>query len=82
MEKAHDVLIRNLCEHTALAEEDLAEIRALRPGLRPPRLWLSVAAENKQAIWFYERRGFRFEKDFEASLPGQKVAMQEYVLEI
>ncbi|RTM06714.1 MAG: Crp/Fnr family transcriptional regulator [Bradyrhizobiaceae bacterium] len=29
MEKAYDVLIRNLCEHTALAEEDLAEIRAL-----------------------------------------------------
>ncbi len=66
----------------ALFEKVLAEIRALRPGLRPPRLWLSVAAENKQAIRFYEQRGFRFEKDFEASLPGQKVALQEYVLEI
>ena len=29
MDKAHDVLIRNLWEHTALAEEDIAEIRAL-----------------------------------------------------
>ncbi|PDT89047.1 Crp/Fnr family transcriptional regulator [Bradyrhizobium sp. Y36] len=29
MDKAHDVLIRNLCAHTVLAEEDLAEIRAL-----------------------------------------------------
>ncbi|MEY9184238.1 CRP-like cAMP-binding protein [Bradyrhizobium sp. USDA 326] len=29
MENAHDVLIRNLSEHTALAEEDIAEIRAL-----------------------------------------------------
>jgi CRP-like cAMP-binding protein len=29
MDKAHDVLIRNLCEHTALAEEDVAEIRKL-----------------------------------------------------
>ncbi|RXH35739.1 Crp/Fnr family transcriptional regulator [Bradyrhizobium nanningense] len=34
MERAHDVLIRNLCEHTALAEEDLAEIRALTFTLR------------------------------------------------
>ena len=65
-----------------LFEKVLAEIRALRPGLRPPRLWLSVAAENKQAIRFYEQRGFRFEKDFEGDLPGQKVALQEYVLEI
>ncbi|AWL96507.1 MULTISPECIES: Crp/Fnr family transcriptional regulator [Bradyrhizobium] len=29
MEKAHDVLIRNLSEHTALTGEDLDEIRAL-----------------------------------------------------
>lgn len=29
MEKAHDVLIRNLGEHTALAQEDVAEIRGL-----------------------------------------------------
>lgn len=29
MEKAHEVLIRNMSEHTALAPEDLAEIRAL-----------------------------------------------------
>ncbi|MET4272243.1 CRP-like cAMP-binding protein [Bradyrhizobium sp. F1.2.2] len=29
MEKAHDVLIRNLGEHTALAHEDVAEIRGL-----------------------------------------------------
>jgi CRP-like cAMP-binding protein len=34
MEKAHDVLIRNLCEHTALAGEDLAQIRALTFTLR------------------------------------------------
>ncbi|MCK1360612.1 Crp/Fnr family transcriptional regulator [Bradyrhizobium sp. 199] len=34
MEKAHDVLIRNLCEHTALADEDLADIRALTFTLR------------------------------------------------
>ena len=29
MDKAHDVLIRNLGEHTVLAEEDITEIRAL-----------------------------------------------------
>ncbi|MDA9466266.1 Crp/Fnr family transcriptional regulator [Bradyrhizobium sp. CCBAU 53415] len=29
MEQAHDVLIRNLCGHTALAAEDIAEIRTL-----------------------------------------------------
>jgi CRP-like cAMP-binding protein len=29
MEKAHDVMIRNLCEHTALVAEDVAEIGAL-----------------------------------------------------
>ena len=29
MEKAHDVLIRNLVEHTALEEDDIAQIRAL-----------------------------------------------------
>ncbi|MDA9422060.1 MULTISPECIES: Crp/Fnr family transcriptional regulator [Bradyrhizobium] len=29
MEKAHDVLIRNLCGHTALTAEDIAEIRTL-----------------------------------------------------
>ena len=29
MEKAHDVLIRNLGEHTALEEDDVAQIRAL-----------------------------------------------------
>jgi CRP-like cAMP-binding protein len=34
MEKAYDVLIRNLCEHTALALEDIAEIRALTFMLR------------------------------------------------
>ncbi|MBH5367256.1 Crp/Fnr family transcriptional regulator [Bradyrhizobium glycinis] len=34
MEKAHDVLIRNLSEHTALAEEDAGEIRALTFMLR------------------------------------------------
>ncbi|MBR0901672.1 MULTISPECIES: Crp/Fnr family transcriptional regulator [Bradyrhizobium] len=34
MEKAHDVLIQNLCEHTALAEEDIAEIQALTFALR------------------------------------------------
>ncbi|WP_375160034.1 Crp/Fnr family transcriptional regulator [Bradyrhizobium sp. RDT46] len=34
MEKAHDVLIRNLCEHTALAAEDLAEICALTFTMR------------------------------------------------
>jgi ribosomal protein S18 acetylase RimI-like enzyme len=66
----------------ALLESEIEELRALRPGLRPPRLWLSVAAENKKAIRFYEQRGFRFEKDFEATLPGQRLAMQEYVLEI
>lgn len=66
----------------ALLENEIEELRALRPGLRPPRLWLSVAAENKKAIRFYEQRGFQFEKDFEANLPGQILAMQEYVLEI
>jgi CRP-like cAMP-binding protein len=34
MEKAHDVMIRNLSKHTALAEEDLKEIRALTFTLR------------------------------------------------
>lgn len=34
MEKAHDVLIRNLCEHTGLADEDFAEIRRLGFTLR------------------------------------------------
>jgi len=34
MEKAHDVLIRNLCEHTALREEEIAQIRALTFSLR------------------------------------------------
>jgi CRP-like cAMP-binding protein len=29
MEKAHEVLIRNLSDHTALGDEDVAEIRAL-----------------------------------------------------
>lgn len=29
MEKAHDVMIRNLVEHTALEEDDIAQIRAL-----------------------------------------------------
>lgn len=65
-----------------LFETVLEEIRALRPDLRPPRLWLSVATRNAQAIRFYERRGFRLEKDFEANLPGQTVPMREYVLEI
>jgi ribosomal protein S18 acetylase RimI-like enzyme len=66
----------------ALLEALIQELRALRPGLRPPRLWLSVAAENHQAIAFYEQRGFQFNSDFEANLPGQTLAMQEYVLEI
>ncbi|WP_298245714.1 Crp/Fnr family transcriptional regulator [uncultured Bradyrhizobium sp.] len=34
MEKAHDVLIRNLGAHTALDEEDVAEIRALSFAVR------------------------------------------------
>jgi ribosomal protein S18 acetylase RimI-like enzyme len=66
----------------ALLEAIIEELRALRPGLRPPRLWLSVAAENYPAIRFYERRGFQRKKDFEANLAGQTVPMQEYVLEI
>lgn len=66
----------------ALLEALIQELRALRPGLRPPRLYLSVAAENHQAIAFYEQRGFQFKSDFEANLPGQKLAMQEFVLEI
>lgn len=66
----------------ALLEALIQELRALRPGLRPPRLWLSVAAENHQAIAFYELRGFQYKNDFEANLPGQKLAMQEFVLEI
>jgi ribosomal protein S18 acetylase RimI-like enzyme len=66
----------------ALLEALIQELRALRPGLRPPRLWLSVAAENHQAIAFYERRGFQHKRNFEANLPGQKLAMQEFVLEI
>ena len=66
----------------ALLEALIQELRALRPGLRPPRLWLSVAAENSPAIAFYERRGFQRKKDFEANLFGQIVPMQEFVLEI
>lgn len=34
MEKAHDVLIRHLCEHTALSADDIAEIRELTVTLR------------------------------------------------
>lgn len=66
----------------ALLDTMIRELRALRPGLRPPRLWLSVAAENYPAIRFYERRGFRPEKAFVSDLFGQRVPMQEYVLEI
>jgi len=29
MNNAHDMLIRNLCEHTALADDDISEIRSL-----------------------------------------------------
>ncbi|HEX2914047.1 MAG TPA: GNAT family N-acetyltransferase [Chloroflexia bacterium] len=66
----------------ALIDALLAELRALRPELRPPRLYLSVAAHNRQAIAFYEQRGFRHNRDFQASLPMQLLDMQEYVLDI
>ncbi len=66
----------------ALLEALIEELRALRPGLRPPRLRLSVAAENHQAIAFNEQRGFQYVNNFEANLPGQTLALQEFVLEI
>ncbi len=66
----------------ALVEVLLADLRKLRHDLRPPRLYLAVAADNGRAISFYEARGFRHNRAFQANLPGQILAMQEYVLEI
>lgn len=66
----------------ALVEVMLLTLRQLAPDLRPPRLWLSVEAHNERAKTFYERRGFRYFRDFYANLPGQMLEMQEYVLEI
>jgi ribosomal protein S18 acetylase RimI-like enzyme len=66
----------------ALVEKAVETLRQLAPNLRPPRLWLSVEAHNNRAIAFYEQRGFRFSRNFYATLPGQVLEMQEYVLEI
>ena len=66
----------------ALVDIMLSTLRQLAPDLRPPRLWLAVEAHNEQAKTFYERRGFRYFRDFYANLPGQMLEMQEYVLEI
>lgn len=66
----------------ALVEALLSTLQQLEPDLRPPRLWLSVEAHNSRAIAFYEQRGFRFSRNFYATLPGQVLEMQEYVLEI
>ncbi len=66
----------------ALLENLLALLREIPPELRPPRLRLSVQTHNFQAKNFYERRGFKYQRDFTANLPGQLLEMQEYILEI
>ncbi len=66
----------------ALLAALLADLRSLRPDLRPPRLYLAVAAANARAIAFYERRGFQYIRDFQANLPGQLLDMQEYVIDV
>jgi ribosomal protein S18 acetylase RimI-like enzyme len=68
---------------TALLREMLATVRALDFDLRPPRLWLTVQAENTAAIVFYQRRGFRFDRDYNLTLPDEKLlAVKEYVMEL
>ncbi len=66
----------------SLVESLTAELKAMPGPLRPPRLFLAVAAHNQSAIAFYEQRGFQHKRDFEANLPGQVLAMREYVLSI
>ena len=66
----------------ALVEALLADFRALPLSLKPPRLYLSVAADNQAAIHFYEKRGFQHSRDFQANLPGQRLAMCEYMIEV
>lgn len=68
---------------TALLNQMLATIHTLDFDLRPPRLWLTVQAENSAAIVFYQRRGFRFVRNYNLTLPdGQPLAVKEYVMEI
>ncbi len=68
---------------TTLLTEMLATIRALDFDLRPPRLWLTVQAENSAAIVFYQRRGFRFVRDYNLTLPdGLPLSVKEYVMEL
>ncbi len=66
----------------ALLTTLLTELQALQPDLRPPRLFLAVAAHNQNAITFYEQRGFQHNRNFQANLPGQTLDMQEYVIEV
>lgn len=66
----------------AMLDALLRELKTLPPELRPPRLFLAVAAHNQRAIAFYEQRGFRHYREFQANLPGQMLAMQEYVIEV
>jgi ribosomal protein S18 acetylase RimI-like enzyme len=74
---------------TALLNKMLAILRGLDPesGLRPPRLWLTVAAQNQPAIAFYQQRGFRFYRDYAINLPEthgivQALEVKEYMLEL
>ncbi len=66
----------------ALTEALMADLRSLPPGLRPPRLYLSVADHNRSAITFYEQRGFQYSRNFQANLPGQWLDMREYLIEV
>ena len=66
----------------ALVGALLADLRGLPPDLKPPRLYLSVAADNRAAIDFYEKRGFHHSRDFQANLPGQRLEMREYMIEV
>jgi ribosomal protein S18 acetylase RimI-like enzyme len=60
----------------------LIDLRSLERHLIPPRLYLSVAAHNAAAIRFYEARGFRYNRSYQANLPGQFLDMKEYFLEL
>lgn len=66
----------------ALLEAILTDLHSLGPKLRPPRLYLAVAAQNEKAVAFYESRGFQYSRDFLANMPGQMLDMREYVMEL
>lgn len=66
----------------ALIEVLLNDLRKLEADLRPPRLVLAVAARNANAIAFYEKRGFRYKRAFQAKMPDQMLDMHELEIEV